>query len=204
MPSVENTTPTAGLAIPPEWRVVDLERLEDGPRTREQIERGLGDLPGEDLLASRLSELVSGAADQGVIFAASCSPGDGESIDLSTVTLALRRRPDREGEETAESHDRSADDEVGLVEEAAAEAEGEAGGVGAVLLPAGEAARAESFDLIELGEPFAPIPAFCVEYALAVPGDPRVAVLTFTTVAPSDVDALRAQFAEIASTLSVA
>lgn len=196
--------PSAGLAIPPEWQVVDLGRLEDGPRTREQIERGLDDVPGEDLLASRLSELIAGAADQGVIFAASCTPGDGASIDLSTVTLALRPRPGLEGHETA-NRDRPAGEGAGLADRALPEPGGVGGGdIDAVLLPAGEAARAESFDLVELGAPFGPIPVLCVEYVLAVPADPRVAVLTFTTIAPSDVDALRAQFAEIASTLSFA
>jgi hypothetical protein len=204
MSSVEDTaTPTAGLAIPPEWQVVDLGRLEDRVRTRAQIERGLDDVPGEDLLASRLSELVAGAADQGVIFAASCRPGDGESIDLSTVTLALRRRPDLERDE-AEDRDRPAGEGIDLADGAGTEPEGAGDDIGLVSLPAGEAARAESFDLVELDRPFGPIPVLCVEYVLALPADPRVAVLTFTTVAPSDIDALRVQFAEMASTLSFA
>ena len=192
------STASVTLATPPEWRVLGLESLEDIPHTRSQIAARLDAVTEGEDLATLLAELAGGCASSGIIFAAMSTPGEGESLDLSTVTLALKRpvvgvahQPVEEPDHTSTPTNNSAQvrPEPGPSQNA-------------VALPAGHAARNESFELIDVGPPLSKMPVFCVEYAVAVPEDERVAVLTFTTIAPSDIEGLRAQFSDIASTLA--
>lgn len=188
------------VATPPAWRILDLSELTDIHATQSLIADQLaGRVDGDEGFAATVAELVVGAFRTGVFFAALSIPGEGASIDLTSVTLAVPRPPDRDtvdgGSDPVGAT--GARSNLGPVETQPGASQN------AVSLPAGPAARVESLHMLQLG-PRVSLPVFCVEYALAVPGTQSAVVLTFTTVAPSDADRLRAEFADIASTLAFA
>lgn len=182
------------LSTPPEWRVLNLERLENVSWARPEIAAHLP--AGNEEVAAQLAEMAHGAAAAGIVFAAMCVPGDGESADLSVVTLALRQRADRSSRGEVAAPRGVTGGEASEDGSNRSESEGDA-----VVLPAGPAVREAALETFE-APPLGPMPVFTVEYALAVPGDERVAVLAFITIAPSDIHSLGVQFAEIAATLS--
>lgn len=186
------------LSTPPEWRAIDLRELQEPERARGVLAARLAGFgaAGESLAAG-LADLALTTVPTGVVFAAMCEPGDGRSEDLSMVTLAVvhdRREIAPAGESARRSmtdgpiEERSVDSAPGPEQNAA-------------ILPAGNAARIENLGAVSISLDLPPLPAFTVEYAVALPDDDRVAVLTFTTIAPSDTDVLRTQFSQIASTL---
>ncbi|HWB69152.1 MAG TPA: hypothetical protein VG518_04180 [Solirubrobacterales bacterium] len=198
-PSATEPIASATLSTPPEWRVLNLENLEDRDWASAKLAAHLPE--GGENQAAKLAELTTGAAESGIFFAAMCLPGDGQSLDLSTVTLSLRhplsRADEGGGEEEAAILSSSVEEWV----EAPGVQTSAGASQNAVILPAGPAVREESFEILEVGSGLNPMPVFSVEYAVSLPAE-RVAVLTFTTIAPSDTDALRTQFAEIAATLA--
>jgi hypothetical protein len=196
MASLGHTSPARPgritLETQAEWRQLDLGAFSE----REATEKALGrflpdDLDPDGRLSAPLAAMLARAARE-VIFAAVRPPQErGDS--LTSLTLALQ-----DVAEPSSRHEASGDQR-------------EHGSVGAqlasepepVALPGGPAARSESTTVIGLSGPFGLVPVFCVEYAMFLPGRARVVVLTFTAIAPSDLDPLRRQFSEIASTLSV-
>ncbi|HWB69313.1 MAG TPA: hypothetical protein VG518_05000 [Solirubrobacterales bacterium] len=190
---------SARLSTPPEWRVLNLENLEDRDWASAKLAAHLPE--GNESQAAKLADLTAGAPGSGIVFAAMCLPGEGESLDLSTVTLSLQHP-------ASQTREGDAVEGEAAIQSSSVEDWTEAPGVqtpagpsqNAALLPAGPAVREESFEILEVGSGLNPMPVFSIEYAVSLPGE-CVAVLTFTTIAPSDTDALRAQFAEIAATL---
>jgi hypothetical protein len=193
-------TPALLFATPEDWTEIDLPRLDDaGEITACMLEQFEGLTDDASAIAGLLGERASKASTEGICFAAIYLPGGETGADTTTMTVAL---PDRANDLSGTANGERID-----IEPTENEVRLEPGpDQNAALLPAGRAARAERLGLIGLGPTLPPLPVFCVEYAVQVPvqGRPRFVVLTFTTIAPSDVDMLRAQFAEIASTLSFA
>jgi hypothetical protein len=198
------------IATPPDWRVLDLGGYVDAEATRSLIERQLqGRTQDGAAFAAKVAELAAGANEKRIFFAAVSVPGTGGSVDLTSVTLALPSRSTHARSDNAEQSrgavtSKSVPDPSGTSSTAGdpAAVHAEPGPYqNAAMLPAGLAARSESSYLLEV-TPRVVLPLFCVEYALTVPGSERVVVVTFTTIAPSDTERLRAEFADIASTLT--
>lgn len=191
------------MTTPSSWRVLDLPKLselaaQDSP-VRDQL-KALGN--GADEAAAGLAKLASEAAkDTGVLFTGVSIPGEEGNLDLTTLTVSVPVVAGAEGERAGEEGAREV---TTLPSEPVAPDTRPGPAQNAVMLAAGPAARRESFDLLKLAPPLPTLPVFCIEYAVRVPHSDSVALLTFTTIAPSDPDALRDQFAEIASTLAFA
>jgi hypothetical protein len=186
------------FATPAGWQEIDLSQFLDGGAKltdglREQLS-GLTDNPGE--LAGMLAGQAAAAHTEGICFAAINQPQSGR--DVTTVTVALRRfehASPPNGDQPSSTAATAQDVRLELAPDQ-----------NAVLLPIGRAARNESLALVDIGLSPEPLPVFSVEYAAEVPleGDGRFVVLTFTTMAPTNLDVLRTRFAEIASTLASA
>lgn len=77
------------IATPPDWHVVDLDGYVDAAATQSLIAQQLeGRAQGGAAFAAKVAELAGGAARKGIFFAAVSIPGDGGSVDLTSVTLA--------------------------------------------------------------------------------------------------------------------
>jgi hypothetical protein len=198
--TAEADSPTSvTVATPPDWDVLDLAQFDDLSAIRARVAESVAEYADGEDYASRISQLLGVADENGVFFAATAWPREDGSRDVTTLTLAAPTMGSQERVVAIETSQRSEEDipanaipittETGPSQNAAD-------------LPAGPAARTESDHILELGSPLPPLPVFCVEYALMVPGTERVIVMTFTTIAPSDTDMLREQFADIASTLA--
>jgi len=151
-------------------------------------------------LAERLTEAIADTTASEIFFAALSLPGDSGNDDLSTVTLAAsslkssaqdKARRDEQGAHVDYSGLPPTNTQPGATQNA-------------LQLSIGDAARSERTYILEIGSPVPPLPVLCVEYAVAIPDDERALILTFTSIAPSDIGTLRGQFADIAATLMFA
>lgn len=195
-----NGAPPARVTVttPRGWRKLSLSDIAD------RTAAGLLDDERLDELGAgapaMLSKLVSSISDEtNIFFAALSIPGEDGCTDLTSLTLAL---PTQRANESTSSGSLGAEADApgaNLGNQADVQPEDS---YESVVLRAGPAARTESIDFVVLGAPLPSLPVFCVEYALPVPYTDRALIVTFTTVAPSDTDSLRAQFADIAATLA--
>jgi hypothetical protein len=189
------------LEVPETWQVLDLSGFEDRSRTQKQLTQRLERL-GEyrDAFAATIAEVAGRTLEEGILFAALGLPSE-ESDEMTTVTIAARgSAPLVERQWPGTQH--VGREEGPRIDATAALDTAPGPDQNAVRLPCGLAARDERSRVLEIGAPVPPLPVFCVQYAVAVPGTERTIVLTFTTVAPGDTGALRLQFGRIASTLA--
>jgi hypothetical protein len=185
------------IATPSTWRVLDLSELEDVRATESLIAKQLGDgVDGGEAFAATLAGLAAGTAQAGLFFAALSVPDERGTIDLTSVTLAIPVAPHKATAGISDSmKTQEAKTELAPFETRRGASQN------AVSLPAGPAARVEVSHMLDISAQIT-LPVFCVEYAVALPSSTRTLVVTFTTIAPSDMDRLRAEFEGIASTLA--
>ena len=195
------TPPTSVVvATPLGWQVLDPGDFADAETTRSRIVAALdGQVERGDELAATFAELAVRAVGADILFAALSIPGVEHATDLTSVTLAVPERlPSNSDTRIVATADTDGTTTTGLSVETQPGPD-----QNAVMLPAGPAARIQLSHRLAIGS-HASLPVFCVEYAVAVPRSKSVVILTFATIAPRDIDSLRAQFADIASTLAFA
>ena len=190
------------VSTPASWKVLDVRQLAEVASGQSPVHDQLAALgEGADRRISTLTKLAAETMrDVDVLFSAVSVPGEDGNVDLTTFTVAVPLETSsvtRESNVSAGTLSRRPDEASPFVANSTPGPD-----QNAVMLAAGPAFRRESFAIFDLGEPLPDLPVFSVEYALEVPQTDDVAVLTFTTVAPSDPDVLREQFAAIAATVT--
>jgi hypothetical protein len=196
--TLEDAPKNITVTTPPGWRVLPVS---DIPDLAVDMWTGEG-IEGLDEGLPRMLARMSTAAvdDANILFAAVSIAGEAGCEDMTSFTIAVPRDNATRTHNTGDTGSTHAETTTssGIV----AQDSERAASYENVVLNAGPAARTESYDFVELGPPMPRLPVFCVVYGVGLPHTDRPLILTFTTVAPSDPDMLRAQFADIAGTLA--